>query len=148
MPPLNLLKGALRPESSVPPAKKPQVSPAASKHDDTFIVDCQPADSTYTKYPKHLDTLPPLPCGSLPSPSAASSPEKKLPQPHNKAAQNLLFKWRQSRLRKESNEKTVVTLDDYHLSGETSQPQLPWTNNGVWSHSAWQTKQSWKEKSG
>ena len=76
MPPLNLLKGALRPESSVPPAKKPQVSPAASKHDDTFIVDCQPADLTYTKYPKHLDTLPPLPCGSLPSPSAASSPKR------------------------------------------------------------------------
>ena len=75
--------------------------------------------------------LPPLPCGSLPSSSAASSPEKKPPQQHNKAAQNLLFKWRQSRLRKESNEETVVMLDDDHLSGETSKPQPPWINNGV-----------------
>ena len=134
MPPLSLLKGAMGPESSIPPAKKPHISPAASKHDDTYTVDCPPADLTYTKcpaQPKHLDVLPPLPCGSLPSPSAASSPEKRLPQPHNKAAQNLLFKWRQSRLRNESNEKTVVTLDDYHLTGETSEPQPPWINNGL-----------------
>ena len=75
--------------------------------------------------------LPPLPCGSLPSPSATSSPEKKLPQQHNKAAQNLLFKWRQSRLRKESNKETVVTLDADHLSGETSKLQPPWINNGT-----------------
>ena len=134
MPPLSSLKRTVRPESSVPPTKKPRFSPAATKHDDTFIVHCQPADLTYTKCPKHLDTLSPLPCGSLPSPSAASSPEKKLPQPHNKAAQSLLFKWRQSRLRKESNEQTVVMLDDHHLTceaSEASKPQPPWINNGV-----------------
>ena len=81
MPPLNLLIGALRPESSIPPAKKPHISPAPSK-----------ANLTYTKCPKQLKGK-----GSLPSPSAASSSEKKLPQPHNKAVQNLLFKWRRSR---------------------------------------------------
>ena len=51
MPPLNLLIGALRPESSIPPAKKPHISPAPSKHDNTFIVDYQPADLTHTKCP-------------------------------------------------------------------------------------------------
>ena len=75
--------------------------------------------------------LPALPCSSLPSPSAASSPEKKLPQPHNKAAQSLLFKWRQSHLRKEPSEQTVVMLDDHHLTSEASKPQPPWINNGV-----------------
>ena len=133
MPPLSLLKGAMGPESSVLPAKKPHVSPATSKHDNIFIVDCQPANLMYTKcpaQPKHLDALPP--CGSLLSPSAANSPEKKLPQPHNEAAQSLLFKWQQSRLRKESNEKTKKwTLDDYHLTGETSKPQPQWISNGL-----------------
>ena len=74
MPPLSLLKGAMGPESSVLPAKNPHVSPAASKRDDTFIVDCQPANLTCTKcpaWPQHLDVFIPLACGSLPSPSSA-----------------------------------------------------------------------------
>ena len=112
---LNLLKGALRPESSVLPAKKPHISPAASKYDNTFIVDCQPADLTYSKCPKHLST------------TISSKLTRK--EATTTTLKTFCLKWRQSRLRKESNEETVVMWDDYHLSGEISKPQHGWQSN-------------------
>ena len=81
-----------------------------------------------TKCPAQLKhMLPPLP--SLPSPSAASSPEKKLPQPHNKAAQSLLLKWRHSCLwRVQWKDSGGVGWLSPHWW--TSEPQPPWINNG------------------
>jgi len=146
MSPLSSSKRPLKPTSSLPPSKKLHTSPDSPRNHPAL-------NATYTKspnqppklpaakhssttqsqqHPKHPDTLPPLPHGSLPSPSATSSPQKKQPQPQNTniAAQSLMFKWCQSHRREEmSSKKTVVTVEDYNFSNGTSKPgPQPWVN--------------------